>query len=759
MSTEQAKEYLARVVPWPQEGEAPTFVNIHWTFVPPDLEPGRKAPWTGRACRSLNEAVRAIEYALKNSTTRDIYACMSSQRTATEKTAARSGGKYFTPVRSQANAAYLKSLFIDIDFKGGDHGYDTPDEAVTSLGNFLAKSNMPKPSLIVSSGGGMHVYWTLARALTPPEWNPLAFALAEATKQLGLKCDTQCTIDAARVLRVPDTFNRKTEPPRPVRLTGGRTDFDYAVDRIWAALEPYRVAAPITKDIDPSLFPSRPPITGDSALAMGVDMGRAAPIKLDELKSECGFIRDALDTGGAAFTNPLWNLTTLIATFTDNPRADAHRMANKHPGYTQESTDELFDRKEREKEAKGLGWPACRTISGSGCKLCQSCVHFAAGKSPLHFTPRNSPTPNAGGGNLPGNVAGVGNGQAGGAPSGTQFGGPPQPAVSQSDLPTGYVRRADGVVLKITTREDGQQDFIPICKYPMQDPWLQVSPWALHFTTILDSGRQKKITLPFTDVSDDAGMRSTLWAQGVPLRKGETSMTVEFVVSWIEKLQKTKGMSVSSVPFGWNTAFGKIDGFCFGGHVWSPNGERQAASPDFVIAQQYEPTGAIEPWITAAKMVTQQKRPALDAVIAASFGAPLVRFTGQTGLLMSLYSIESGIGKSTALKIAQAVWGDPIKAMQGLSDTQNSVVNKIGEIRSLPLFWDELKTEDDTKKFVNLAFQLSLGKEKSRLTQSSQQRNPGTWQTILVSASNESLLDFVLTRTKMTTAGLYRVFE
>jgi hypothetical protein len=60
-------------------------------------------------------------------------------------------------------------------------------------------------------------------------------------------------------------------------------------------------------------------------------------------------------------------------------------MGNKHPGYTQESTDEFFDRKDREKAEKGLGWPACKTISASGCTTCQACPHFAAGKSPLNF--------------------------------------------------------------------------------------------------------------------------------------------------------------------------------------------------------------------------------------------------------------------------------------------------------------------------------------------------------------------------------------
>ena len=40
-----------------------------------------------------------------------------------------------------------------------------------------------------------------------------------------------------------------------------------------------------------------------------------------------------------------------------------------------------------------------------------------------------------------------------------------------------------------------------------------------------------------------------------------------------------------------------------------------------------------------------------------------------------------------------------------------------------------------------------------------QQREPGSWQTLLVSASNDSLLDYVTAQTNSTTAGLYRIFQ
>jgi hypothetical protein len=230
----------------------------------------------------------------------------------------------------------------------------------------------------------------MSSALTPDEWKSLAYALAEAAKRHGLKCDTGCTIDSARVLRIPNTFNRKANLARPVRIVGTPTEGDYSPDYLSKVLEPFKVALPAQQLflIDPSRFAGGPSprfagVPVENEFGAGTEQHRL--VNLDDAARGCAFIRDAIVTGGKDYMNPLWNLTTLISTFTEGGRADAHRMGNKHPGYTQQSTDDLFHRKEREKNEKGLGWPACKAISGSGCTACQACPHFGKGKSPLNF--------------------------------------------------------------------------------------------------------------------------------------------------------------------------------------------------------------------------------------------------------------------------------------------------------------------------------------------------------------------------------------
>jgi hypothetical protein len=771
------------VLAWPQDGEQVAYVNVHNTFVPKDRSTLRKdkdgneiLPWTGRACLSVAEATRVVEFAATSADARNIYFCTSTQAYAEDKVSLR-GFKYKKAVRSQEHAVKMKSLFIDMDLVDGkkdkSKGYDTKEAMAAALVEFLKATGLPRPTIIVNTGGGWHIYWTLLRALTVEEWLPLAYALAEATRQHDLKCDTACTIDAARVLRVPGTKNFKYDPPRPVTILGNPIEFDYVNEKLEKALEPYKVQVPYSvASAAMSILPPRTPLTGQSDLSAGIDTSALAPINLDSLLFECGFLAEAVATGGAAFPNPLWNLTTLISTFTEGGRLDAHRMASGHTGYGPGETDELFDRKMGERQTRNLGWPRCSAISASGCRSCVTCPHFSENKSPLNFAPKPSNHVSLMGGfSAPTQAqfqqAAVSSPQSAASPA--QSNAPqtvqgatlsPGTGVAAIDLPTGYLRNPNGVVLYPTSLDDGSTTWMPLSHYPMVDPWLQRNPWCLNFTTETEYGKTSQITIPLKDVGTSE-MKKTMQDQGFMVTgsaKGFNSM-VDFIMAWVTKLQATRDAVVSSVPFGWLVRHGKAEGFVFGGKLHTPKGMEVAANTDPELASQFQPTGDRLTWITAAQLITDQQRPALDAILASAFAGPLVRWTGHSGLLMSAYSTESGIGKSTALKVAQAVWGDPVKAVQSLSDTQNSVLNKLGELKSLPIYWDELKTEEDTKRFVDTVFRLTLGKEKSRMSSKVAQRTPGTWQTMMIAASNDSLLDSIAFKTRATTAGLYRVFE
>jgi hypothetical protein len=206
-------------VPWPEDDEARGYVNIHWTFTPQD---GGEPRWTGKPVRSHVEAVALVRWALGCASIRDIYFCLSLQRACKKNSRGN-----FVALRKLQNALAVKAIWLDIDVKAPPNGYANLEEARAALSQFIAATGLPTPSAVVGSGGGLHVYWISKTPLTPDGWRPFADGLKNAALKHGLRCDAGCTGDAARILRVPGTWNYKTEPPRPVQLLTLGEDYEF----------------------------------------------------------------------------------------------------------------------------------------------------------------------------------------------------------------------------------------------------------------------------------------------------------------------------------------------------------------------------------------------------------------------------------------------------------------------------------------------------------------------------------------------------
>lgn len=380
---DQARTYLSRVVPW----IIGAYINIHWTTS--KLAVSGRPYWCGRACTTVEEALIVIEWVMsKPAEFQNIYVCLSAQAECEVRQYKTGTGSYRNAIRSARGATAFRSLFLDIDVKpADDRAYPDTATAAAGLARFVSESGLPEPTLAVQSGtGGMHVYWVASRDLTPEEWQTMAFALAEAARRHGLKCDSQCTVDAARVLRVPGTLNWKTTPPTQVVLgLASMQPGDYPVEEMQAALAPYMGAQVLAfGGVTGSV--TRAPGLNDEFTA-GIAEVLERPVDIASVAEHCGFVKAALDTRGAAFNNPLWNTTTLIATFggREKGRELAHAMASGHPDYSQASTDDLYDRKLREREEKNIGWPKCQTIENMGCGSCAGCPMKSQGLSPLNF--------------------------------------------------------------------------------------------------------------------------------------------------------------------------------------------------------------------------------------------------------------------------------------------------------------------------------------------------------------------------------------
>jgi hypothetical protein len=121
--------------------------------------------------------------------------------------------------RVQRNMSEARALFFDLDVGEGEHKYADQAAALAGLIQFCKDTSLPRPT-ITSSGGGLHVYWTLSDPLdSNGAWRDQATHLRQLAQHYGLRIDVKRTTDTASVLRVVGTFNWKDKAnPRPVRL-------------------------------------------------------------------------------------------------------------------------------------------------------------------------------------------------------------------------------------------------------------------------------------------------------------------------------------------------------------------------------------------------------------------------------------------------------------------------------------------------------------------------------------------------------------
>jgi len=293
---------------------------------------------------------------------------------------------------------------------------------------------------------------------------------------------------------------------------------------------------------------------------------------------------------------------------------------------------------------------------------------------------------------------------------------------------------------------------------------INTGAYELQFNVKMHGARDIEIRLPATYLGNDNKLRETLANFGAPLLTHEVKEFKDLMTTWLDKLQKARAESEAVEQLGWVRDDQKvIQGFSAGGTSFLGDGTQKLGirikSEYAAIGRIYEPTGKLKEWQAVADFLTEQNNPAFVVMLASAFAAPLLTFTDIPGGILSIVSQGSGVGKSSAMRVAQAVWGDPQKGVNSVDDTPLSVARKLGFLNNLPAYWDELRGEVMMESFCTLAFQVSQGKEKTRLDSSASMREVNSWETMLIAASNESIFDYMGQTSKGSDAGVARVYE
>ena len=693
----------------------------------------------GHAHKNIDDAARDALYWLAKGC--DIYLAQGGEIN-TKRTRGPSKSPYPAADRTAINVVCCKNLYLDVDVKPDkpEEGYATTEEALEAINNFLVKVGLPNPTFVVSSGtGGFHVYWTFTHTITPTEWQPMANALANAARQYGLKFDSQCTVDATRLLRIAGTQNFKQNPPLPVEIYWD-TDIDVDPDELAKVLAFYDngVRRPTPKSSLDSRTQS-PLLNGEIFTDLGAGLKpEYAPADIDEVAKHCPFINETLRTGGINHAEPLWKYTISLASRCEDPTQTAHRLSCNHANYSPAETEAKLGQSQQDRIANpSLGPPGCEAIKYAGAVECAACPYLALRSNPLNVGFKRA------------------NGHA--------F---TSPHAVNDDLPPEYYRGKNNLIYKDSeaeTDDDGNiiGNSFPICVFPY--PILYNSAFAeghegrsyrICFDTIEAEDVIKRVELDFDVASDKYALQRELSAQGLICRTSNPMM--DFMVSFLRLLRDTKTTLVSVPPVGWYVRDG-VMGFAYDGAFYTSHGAHKCHKMP-IGGSEYAVVGDEQPWRDLTPIVITPDRPDLCVLVASGFAAPLVALSGQKGFLLGCWSMKSGVYKTTALSLAQTIWGGT-SGMQGMTDTLNYVFTKIGIIKNLPLIYDEIKSKKQIAQFVDLTHQLTHGRDKGRALRDGSIRAPREWNTLIAYAVNMPLAQEVQAESKGTDAALFRMFE
>ena len=286
--------------------------------------------------------------------------------------------------RKAENATALRAFIADIDIgpdKGAKgSGYATPEEAVKAFEKFRAAVRWPKP-VVVSSGHGVHLYWPLTEPLPAAKWRRLAGNAKHLFKVHGLRADPAVTADAAGVLRVPGTTNRKNGlAAAAVTMT---QDFlgvgPYELETFLPALNSFACTGVV---IRPDF--GRPPdylkaVAGRS----GAATARAAepfPLSRAEMVAEgCAQIAHMRDERGA-MPEPEWHHCISVLARCEDGERFCHEWSDGDERYDRAETQKKIDRALRET----TGPTKCETFAGLNAR-CEGCPHWGSITSPIEL--------------------------------------------------------------------------------------------------------------------------------------------------------------------------------------------------------------------------------------------------------------------------------------------------------------------------------------------------------------------------------------
>lgn len=650
----------------------------------------------------------------------------------------RAAGK--TQTRVQTNMVEAKCFFFDLDIGVGVHKYATRNEAIAALIAFCKATGLPKP-MIVSSGGGFHIYWVLTDPIATDEWRDHATRLRQLAQHYGLRADPSRTTDVSSVLRVAETFNRK-DPlnPRKVEIAaqGEVTATGVFVKMINEAIirigvEPLNAPRLVQAE---SLF-------GPSNLDMPYDGPTPTPVALWKACAQAA--RIAMLNGD--FSEPEWYRIAIgLGRFTEGGNRVVHRLSKGHSGYSEAACNAKI----KQNEGSQTGPSACSTVaaySGVGDTLCVTCPYQGKVANPIQAALYKDPAK---------------------APVVQELIGDQLVTLTIPDPPKPFVRLKDGAGIAIVAKNaDGSEDpqiiydydLYPLRRLSNTSQGLEQQVWHVQ----LPRGEAKDFILDADMLYDQRKFIVAISHQGIYPHKGHLSHLQEYMVAYIAQLQKLADADAQCNHLGWGGD--NQDFFIMPDKLLMADGTAKAAQLS-VGAQRASANvhkrGDLQEQIRLLHFYNHPHYLPNQFYLLASLAAPIFYMTGHHGVILNA-SGDAGASKSTSLYTAASFWGQP--ELYPINGTNNGATvrgrnERVTVLANLPVCVDEI-THMPIKDAVDLAMSITQPGHRIRLqTDGVERATTGSYKaTIMLATANNSLHSLLSSDNAAGTAGSMRVFE
>lgn len=628
---------------------------------------------------------------------------------------------YKEPVSRKAeNVHRTKSFWLDIDYGTAGHGtpssYADADHAVRSLDAFCDAHALPYPT-VVHSGGGIHAYWQSEKDLDAATWLAAAKSLKKAVAGYGLETDTARTSDIASILRAPGTFNWKlANAPRPVEclelLDGAITGFGAVAVDVGNNQQP----------LLPALAPSAQAEFAQLNKAVTAIYGASEPSYADLVASQCAQLRSFRDSRGN-IPEPLWYAGLGVLGHCDDGDSAAQLWSSGHPNYSFEETEKKLGQARR----GGYGPSTCQRFKDLNPAACQGCPFTVT--TPLQLG-RKPVIPE-------------------GVEPPLQFN--PPPVTDFPPLPLGYSIRGKQVAVEVKYKDEKDQ---------MQVRLHTFTNYPIFLAEIRDGETERLQGYFFRQYETDRGwiefeisakefeamgMWGALASHGVKISRKNKQVFSDYVDAYYTMLT-VGAKKMRYDQFGWKN---EGTAFFYAGSLFKNDGTKTLAAGNTeasIRGKKMQPSkyGNLTNWTAAANKLFMEGCESQSFALLASFAAPLMYFVtpqGEGGAILSLLSPGGGTGKSTVLTAIASVWGE-LDAIRLLSrDTAVAKFRSMGVLCNIPIIFDELRGRHP-ELITEFVESFTTGRDRLR-GRSDGSVNPVelSWRTILVSASNKSLLD------------------